>query len=119
VAENHPPGRQLLRCRLRPRWSLQAKVAFWALAGLELLALSTMGRWSYWFYLLLLTLPLCVFLLRRDQRNLQSLLIVLLNEIAEDWKLTKTVLASPATAPGAPSPAAAGRRDTMFQAAKS
>src|SRR5258708_39832214 len=38
VAEEHPPAKQILRCRLRARWSLPAQVAFCLLCGLGLLA---------------------------------------------------------------------------------
>ena len=34
VAEEHPEGKQLIRCRLRARWALRTKVAFWSLCGL-------------------------------------------------------------------------------------
>src|SRR6267142_3229291 len=37
VAEEYPQSKRMLRCRLRTRWSLQAKAAFWSLCGLELL----------------------------------------------------------------------------------
>src|SRR5207237_1184075 len=33
LVEEHPAGKQMLRCRLGSRWSLQAKVAFWVMAG--------------------------------------------------------------------------------------
>ena len=36
VTEDHPNDRQLLRCRLRANWSLQARVVFWSLAAVDL-----------------------------------------------------------------------------------
>jgi hypothetical protein len=30
VAEEYPKGKKMIRCRLRPAWSLQARAAFWA-----------------------------------------------------------------------------------------
>jgi hypothetical protein len=104
ATEDHPQRKHLIRCRLRPRWSLQAKVWFWALASLELLVVSILDERSRWFYLLLLTLPLAAAFLRREQRNLQSILIVFLNELAEDWKLSRVQDSSPAP-PTSPSPA--------------
>jgi hypothetical protein len=89
VAEDHPKGKQLLRCRLRTRWSLQAKVAFWALCGFELLVLGFVGAWLPWLWALLLTLPLFAWFLQREQRNLQALVTVFLDELAKDWKLVK------------------------------
>lgn len=85
VVEPHARGSHALRCRLRPRWALQARVAFWGLAGLELLVLGLVGtRWP-WLWLILLTLPLMVWLLRRQQRNLQSVIRVFLDDFSRSW----------------------------------
>jgi glycosyltransferase involved in cell wall biosynthesis len=89
VGEEYAQRKFLLRCRLRARWSLQAKAAFWAGCGLQLLILGFVAPWFPWLWLLLLTLPLFAWFLRREQRNLQSLLTVFLDEIAKEWKLTK------------------------------
>jgi GT2 family glycosyltransferase len=89
VAEDHAQGRHLMRCRLRVHWSLQAKVLFWGLAGLELLVLGIFGaRWP-WLWLLLLSLPLLGWLLHRQGRNLQSMLVVFLDQLAKDSNLIK------------------------------
>jgi len=87
VMEEHTGGKRLLRCRLRPRWSLQAAVVFWALAGFELLVLGIVGLAVPWLWTLLLTLPLFIWFLRREQRTLQSTIAVFLDEIAKDWNL--------------------------------
>ena len=87
--EHRARGKHLLRCRLRPRWSLAAKVAFGGLAGLELLVLGFAAPWRPWLWLLLLTLPLFAWFLRHEQRTLQSMVVVLLDEIARDWKLAR------------------------------
>ena len=76
----------ILRCRLRPCWSLRAKAGFWMLCGLELLVLSLIAPHPSWYWLLLWTLPFIVWLIRLEQRNLQSITIVLLDEMAKDWK---------------------------------
>jgi hypothetical protein len=89
VLEEHPRGQGLLRCRLRPRWSLQAKALFWGLAGLELLLLGFLGPSLPWLWLLLLSLPLFAFSLRREQRSFQSVILILLDEVASEWKLIK------------------------------
>jgi GT2 family glycosyltransferase len=96
VAEDHPKNKQLLRCRLRARWSLPAKVAFWTLCGFELLVLGFVGAWLPWLWLLLLTLPLFAWFLQREQRNLQALVVVFLDQLAKDWNLHK-ITPSPAT----------------------
>ena len=90
VAEDHPPGKQMIRCRLRARWSLPARIAFWALCGLELLLLRFVGtglRWWLWL-LSLASLPLLVWWLRHEQRRLQSMITVFLDGLAKEWKLT-------------------------------
>src|SRR5207247_2945172 len=89
VTEDHPHNQQMVRCRLRARWSLQAKVAFWSLCGFELLLLGFVGAALRWLWLLLLSLPLFAWFLRREKRDLQSMLAVFLDELAKDWKMTK------------------------------
>jgi GT2 family glycosyltransferase len=90
VSEDLAKDQHLVRCRFRPRWSLQAKTAFWGLCGLELLVLGFVAPWVHWLWLLLLTLPLFAWFLQREQRALQSMVVVFLNEIAKDWKLERT-----------------------------
>jgi len=91
VAEEHPPGKQLIRCRLRARWSLAATVAFWSLCGFELLVLGFAGNWLRWWVWLLLLIPVPAFFwfLRHEQRNLQSMIVVFLDEVAKEWKMIK------------------------------
>ena len=98
VAEEHPLNKLLIRCRLRVRWALRTKVVFWSLCGVELLVCGLWGPRLIWLWLLLLTLPLFVWFLRREQRNLRSMLVVFLDELAKDWRLTKVnaARASPA-----------------------
>lgn len=114
VAENHGPGKQLLRCRLRPRWSLQARVAFWALCALELLLLGFTARTVPWLWLLVLILPLFAWLLRREQKTLQSMIIILLDEVAAQWNLKRT---KPSSAPAKPvsQDAPAAPEDNLFR----
>lgn len=95
VAEVHSRGRQLIRCRLRGSWSLTAKAAFWALLGAELLALGFFGPLQPWLWLILLTLPLVWWLLRREQRRLQSILIIFLDEVTAELGLLKLDTAVP------------------------
>ncbi|HZQ47324.1 MAG TPA: hypothetical protein VFC07_09960, partial [Verrucomicrobiae bacterium] len=89
VAEDHPQGKRMIRCRLRTAWSLQAKVAFWSAFGFELLVLGFVGKWVPWLWCLLVSMPLLAWFLVREQRNLQSLIVVFLDEVAKEWKLTK------------------------------
>lgn len=124
VAEDHAQGRHLIRCRLRALWSLEAKVLFWALAGLEVLVLGLLGmRWR-WLWLLLLSLPLLAWFLQRQGRNLQSMLVVFLDQLAKESGLVKIQHNAPVqpagsaqsiplpaqpSAPKAPAPSAAAR----------
>jgi len=89
VAEEHPQNKQLIRCRLRARWAPRARLAFWALCGVELLICGLLGPRLPWLWLLLLTLPLFVGFLSREQRNLQSLIVVFLDDLAKEWHLVK------------------------------
>lgn len=92
VSEDHPPNRQMLRCRLRARWSLEARIVFWIFIVLELLLLgiaANQGRWWIGLLPLLVTLPAFYWMSRRQTRNLQSMLIVFLDKAAKDWGLTK------------------------------
>lgn len=104
VSEAHANNKQMLRCRLRSRWTLQAKTAFWGLVGLELLLLGFLGAWMPWLWLILLSLPLLVWFLWREQRHLRSIIMVFLDEMAE---LHGLALIQPELQPTQASPAAA------------
>jgi len=88
VAEEQARG-QLIRCRLRARWSLKAKVAFWSLCGVELLLLGGLDHRPLGLWLIVLAVPLFAWFLRREQRSLQSLIQVLVDDVAKDWKLIR------------------------------
>ena len=62
------------------------------------MVLGFIGTRLPWLWCLLLSLPLVAWFLRREQRTLQSMIIVFLDEIAKEWKLTK---ARPSPAPPA------------------
>ena len=89
VAEKQPGGKQIIRCRLRPAWALRTKVAFWSLCGVELLICGFAGPTRPWLWLLLLTLPLFAWFIHREQRNLQSMIAVFLDDLAAEWNLAK------------------------------
>jgi len=90
VQEEHSRNRRLIRCRLRTRWSLAARVTFGLLTSFDLLVLGLGARRFSWLGFILLSLPLFVWLLSREQRTLQSLLVVFLDELAEEWNLKRT-----------------------------
>ena len=89
VTEDHSRTQHMLRCRLRSRWSLAAKAGFWTLAAVEVLVLGFVAARFPWLWLVLLSLPLLAWALRREQRTLRSLLVVFLDDLAREWKLTK------------------------------
>ena len=89
AAEDHPHGRQLIRCRLRAAWSLQAKVAFWSLLGLEAIVVGSFGGWLKLIAMVLLTLPLFAYFQSCQKRKLQSLLIAFLDDLAKRLNLIK------------------------------
>lgn len=89
VMEDHAQNQHLVRCRLRAVWSLQAKVAFWALAGLELVFVGVVGFERVWPWFILLTLPVFWWFVKRERRKLQSVVTVLLDQLAKARGLTK------------------------------
>ena len=89
VSEALGHGKLLLRCRLRPSWTLFAKAFFWSMLGAELLIIGFLGQETSWPYLLLLTLPLFAWFLAKDQRDLQRLIAVFIDELASEMKLKK------------------------------
>jgi hypothetical protein len=56
---------------------------------LELLVIGLFDLCRPWWWLLLVTLPLCVWFLKQDQRNLQSKITVFLDEVAREEGFTK------------------------------
>jgi len=89
VSEEHAGGKQIIGVRLRPKWSLPAKVCFWTTATVEVLFLGLAGGWIPWLWLTLFLLPLMAWFFWRDQRNLQSILTVFLDQLAKERGLVK------------------------------
>jgi glycosyltransferase involved in cell wall biosynthesis len=89
VSEILGQGKQLLRCRLRPVWSLFAKATFWVTLGAQLLVIGLLGQSFWWLALLLLTIPAFVWVIAKEQSDLQRVVSVFLDEIASDLKLKK------------------------------
>ncbi|HZL43719.1 MAG TPA: glycosyltransferase [Verrucomicrobiae bacterium] len=104
VAEDYSQDRQMIRCRLRSRWSLAAQILFWAILGIELLVIGMGNSWRPWSWLLLLSAPVMVWWLRRDQRTLQSVITVLLDELAREYHMAKVPAETPVGQVGHPLP---------------
>ena len=91
MVEEYPGGKQMLRCRLRSRWSLQAIAAFWIICGLELLLPGLIGIWAHWWRWVVMGITLTLFatFVRYAQRQQRSVLIVLLDELGASVGLAK------------------------------
>lgn len=89
VAERHPGGEQLFRCSLRTSWSLPGKVVFWAALGIELLMIGFVGNAFPWIWALLLVQSGLAWFFRREQRDLQRIIAVLLDGVAKRRGLLK------------------------------
>jgi hypothetical protein len=83
VSEPHPGGKQLLRCRLRTAWSLSAKAAIFGVLSFELVVIGFIWHmlWQIWF--LLLSVLAFGWYIHRDQQDLQRLISVILDDIAQ------------------------------------
>jgi O-antigen biosynthesis protein len=89
VAEILGHGKELLRCRLRGRWTLFAKAFFGIMVGVELSLIGFLGQAAWWPYLLLLSLPLFAWFSAKDQRDLKRIIAVFIDELATELKLKK------------------------------
>jgi len=100
ATEDHNENRFLLRVRLRPRWTLEAKVAFWALSALEVLMLGLLHEWSSWRWLILFSVLPVVWFIRQQARHLQSMIVIFLDEVAKERGLLKIGAPQPGVEPG-------------------
>jgi O-antigen biosynthesis protein len=98
VAEPYPENKQMVRCRLRTAWSLLAKVVFWGALGAELLLIGLFRERFPWIWMLLLTLPVFVWFIEQEERDLQRAVAVLLDHVAGDLGM-KRVKGEQETAP--------------------
>lgn len=89
ATELYPEGRQLFRCRLRSAWSLPARVAFVAALAFELLVIGFVSPVFPYIWLLLVTLPALAWFFAQEQRNLQCLMLVFLDEVARSRNMIK------------------------------
>lgn len=86
VREVFGPGKEALRFRLQPRWTLFAKTLFWSLAALALVMLGVFGAFAPPWLWFLLPLPLVALVgwIRAGQRRMQRAVTALLNKLAGD-----------------------------------
>jgi GT2 family glycosyltransferase len=83
VSEYTASGDHVLRCRLHPAWPLPARLSLAALSAASLLLIGLLGRGCPWRWWVLLSLPLLVWWLHRQQRHLQRIVATLLDQLAE------------------------------------
>ena len=88
VAEEHGRERQLFRCRLRTTWSLPAKVFFGAAVAFELLVIGFVRSEVPWLWLILLSLPIFAWFMEQEQRDLQRVISLLLDDVGKKCQLT-------------------------------
>jgi glycosyltransferase involved in cell wall biosynthesis len=83
VAEPHAQGKQRVRCRLRAGWSLSAKVVLCLMLGFDLVVIGFVWHtlWQIWF--LVLTVPAFAWYVNHNRRDLQRLIAVVLDDIAQ------------------------------------
>ena len=112
AAEDHPRGRQLIRCRLRARGSMQATAAMWLLLALEVIIVGFFGGWLWALGAVTVTLPACAYFLSRQKRKIQSQLISFLDELAKGLQLIKIPTDQMVEPPAAP-PAAKSKPEPM------
>ena len=88
VAEPHSGNQQMIRCRLRTAWSLPAKVAFWSSVALELVVTGLVRHQLPWIWLILPSCFIFAWFIEQEQRDLQRLIAILLDEVAEKCGLS-------------------------------
>jgi hypothetical protein len=96
VVEPHAKGKQMMRCRLRTAWSLSAKVALFSMLGFELVVIGFVWHTLWWIWFLVLTVPGFVWYVNRNRRDLQRLIAVVLDDIAQKNGMIKLNRAKPA-----------------------
>jgi hypothetical protein len=88
VAEGHGRGRQLLRCRLKATWSLLGRVTFWSALGFMILVWRAVP-WVYGLPLILVTLVGLYLFLRSEKKELQRLIVLLIDDVAKSLHLSR------------------------------
>jgi cellulose synthase/poly-beta-1,6-N-acetylglucosamine synthase-like glycosyltransferase len=102
TAAEYTAGGTTIRCRLRPAWSLLARIAFWSALGFELLIVGFTARaTNNWMWLLLLTLIGFAAFLRAEQRHVCRLFSGFLDDLARQLGMIPLPPPAPPTAPTA------------------
>lgn len=99
AAEYHDGGREMIRCRLKARWSFVARASLLSLAAAELIGVRLLDSQPGWSLLILLTLAPVAWLLNSARRDLQRVFCTFLDSVAKEFQLT--VVDPPAIRPKA------------------
>jgi hypothetical protein len=91
VDEVSESGRTWVRCRLRSRWTLPARLAFWGVTGAALLGAGVLRRYHEVAWLLLLAPVALAWAFTADQRNLRRVFAVWLDDMAEKAGWSKAI----------------------------
>lgn len=83
ASEYWPGGGQSIRCRLRPRTTLAANVAGFFICALMVVLVALAAKGHNWLWLSLVLMPVFVLWVWREQRDLQRLTGVLVDDVAK------------------------------------
>ena len=79
----HKNNKQMLRCRLAAGWSLLAKLTFWSVVGIEIVAFAFKDQQTFPLFASMLgVLFLIVWLLWEQEKKLQRIIALFLDAIA-------------------------------------
>jgi hypothetical protein len=78
------PRQTVIRCRLQANWSLRAKLTFWTLLGAELVAVALLRDIEPWLWMILLAMPLTGWFLEQEKHNLQAMIALEINAVADE-----------------------------------
>jgi len=82
VTEILPRRRTTIRARLDANWSLRAKLYFWVLLALEIVAVALLRDTQPWLWMILLSVPLLGWFFEQEKHNLQVIIAGILDSIA-------------------------------------
>ena len=89
VLEQHKQGARLIRCRLRPAWSLLAGVSVGGLVAVALIFLGLLNHsLAWWFFFALMVTSLLLYL-QLEQHKMQRMFAGFLDQVAKELRFLK------------------------------
>ncbi|HYE30820.1 MAG TPA: glycosyltransferase [Methylomirabilota bacterium] len=89
VAEAIGHGKEMIRCRLKPRWTFVAKLVMSAVIGVDLLLIGLLMNRYWWVVFVLLSVPLMMWFMAEQQRKILRQVAVFLDDVGQKLKLRK------------------------------